>query len=148
MFIALLFQVFELGRFRATNESLASCRLKTHQSNCTCKRYPLEHGEMTKYSWCTLGKFPSVVGGHLISLFKKRRDNRPPPLRVEGILGLFVMNRNKKGTLYKEFISWELLFNRLINPLFVPSFASSLACHQKERGNFSSLWWTPNVGHT
>jgi len=50
MFIALLLQVFELGRFRATNESLASRRLKTHPSNHACKRFALEHGEMTKYS--------------------------------------------------------------------------------------------------
>jgi hypothetical protein len=78
-----------------------------------------------------LEKFPSVVGGHLISLLEKRRDIKPPPLRVEGILSLLVMSRSRKGTLYKEFISWELLFSRLINPLFVPPFASSLAFLRK-----------------
>jgi len=33
-----------------------------------------------------LEKFPSVAGGHLISLLEKRRDIKPPPLRVEGDL--------------------------------------------------------------
>jgi hypothetical protein len=46
-----------------------------------------------------LEKFPSVVGGHLISLLEKRRDNRPPPLRVGGIIGLLVKSRSRKGLL-------------------------------------------------
>jgi hypothetical protein len=49
MFIALLLHNFELGRLRATNESLAQWRSKTHPSNSACKRCPLEHDEMTKY---------------------------------------------------------------------------------------------------